>query len=136
MDAETRPHLTIRGCGCTLPAVQLTLENSWDGKTALLKCSGRLIFGDEADEFRARVLTLLKETTHIVLNFSGIVQLDSAGIGALIGTLISAKNRHSIISLVALPPKVHHVLEMSHLLKLFPVYENEQQAVAAGGHRS
>lgn len=123
--------MTAAGGGGKLIGVQLTMEASQHGQTAVVKCRGRLVFGDEEDEFRALILLLLKETSHVALDFSGITHIDSAGIGALVGVLISAKNRHSTVSLVALPPNVRKVLEISRLLELFPQYPTKEQALAA-----
>lgn len=100
------------------------------GSAAVLTCRGRIVFGTEADDFRTAVLLLLRESDHVILNMAGVTHIDSAGIGSLVGVLISTKNRHGRLSLVALSDKVRHVLEVSHLKTLFPVFDSAEDAVA------
>lgn len=108
----------------------LALEASRQGSAAVLTCRGRIVFGTEADDFRTAVLLLLRETDHVILNMAAVTHIDSAGIGSLVGVLISTKNRHGRLSLVSLSDKVRHVLEVSHLETLFPIFETAEDAVA------
>lgn len=115
----------------TISPVPLALEASRQGSAAVLTCRGRIVFGTEADDFRTAVLLLLRETDHVILNLAGVTHIDSAGIGSLVGVLISTKNRHGRLSLVSLSDKVRQVLEVAHLGSLFPIFDTAEEAVAA-----
>jgi hypothetical protein len=49
-------------------ALWLKLEVSKIEDIAVVRCRGRIIFGEEADELRRIILGLLNETERIVLN--------------------------------------------------------------------
>jgi anti-sigma B factor antagonist len=57
--------------------------------------------------------------------------IDSAGLGHLITARITAENRGATLKLLRLPPRVHDVLQMTQLLTVFEVYDEEDQAVAS-----
>ena len=48
----------------------LNLEVSKTKGIAVIRCRGRIVFGEEADELRRVILGLLKETNGIVLDFA------------------------------------------------------------------
>jgi anti-anti-sigma factor len=96
---------------------------------AVVRCSGRVVFGDEADELRRIVLDLLNETKRIVLDFSSIGQIDSSGLGTLVASLVSARNRGAQIKLAALSPKARRVLKITNVSPLFELYESTEQAI-------
>jgi len=58
----------------------LNLEVSKTKGIAVVRCRGRIVFGEEADELRRVVLGLLKETNRIVLDFAWIEFIDSSGL--------------------------------------------------------
>lgn len=110
----------------------LTLETTKRDSASVLTCRGRIVFGIEADDFRGAVLLLLRESNHVILDFAGVTHMDSAGIGSLVGLLISAKNRHRRLSLATLSDKVRQVLHVAHVQNLFSIYSSVDDALAAG----
>jgi hypothetical protein len=50
----------------------LNLDVSRTEDIAVVRCRGRIVFGEEADELRRVVLSLLNETKRIVLNLLGL----------------------------------------------------------------
>ena len=69
----------------------------------ILELSGRLVLGQESMDFRAKVKEVLEKSdwikekwgwnTRIVLDLGNLNFVDSAGLGSLIATHISAVNR-------------------------------------------
>jgi anti-sigma B factor antagonist len=96
---------------------------------AVVRCSGRIVFGEEADELRWAVLGLLKETQRIVLNLAWIDQIDSGGLGALVESFISARHRGAEIKFASLSPRARRVLTTTRVDQLFAVYDSTQEAV-------
>jgi anti-sigma B factor antagonist len=88
----------------------LNIEISRDNDIAVVRCRGRIVFGEESDELRRVILGLLKETRGIVLNFAWLEYIDSCGVGVLVASLVSAHNRGAAIKLAALGQRVRHVL--------------------------
>ena len=74
-------------------------------------------------------LGLLNETKRIVLNLAWMGQIDSSGLGTLVASLISARNRGAEIKLAALSPKARRVLRITNVGRLFEVYESPEEAI-------
>ena len=96
---------------------------------AVVQCNGRFAFGDEADELRRVVLGLLNETKRIVLNLSSVGQIDSSGLGTLVASLVSARNRGAQIKLAALSPRARRALRITNVGRLFEIYESTEEAI-------
>jgi anti-anti-sigma factor len=107
----------------------LKMDVSRTEDITVVRCRGRVVFGEEADELRRIVLGLLNETKRIVLNLGWIGQIDSSGLGTLVASLISARNRRAEIKLAALSPKARRVLRITNVGRLFEVYESTEEAI-------
>jgi anti-sigma B factor antagonist len=107
------------------------------GDVSLLDLKGQFILamrkGEPGDVQILEVVRDLMEagSKKIVLNFSGITLMDSAGVGQLIGALTSARNRGGQIKLLKPTNEVRKVLELTQLTKVFEVHESEERAVQA-----
>jgi anti-sigma B factor antagonist len=113
-------------CHMTLKMETHILDN-----VLILHCTGRLVFGDEAAAFRERIKNILLGTNQIVVNLSGIEYIDSGGLGTLVGTLASTRNRHGEIKLVRPVQRVSDLLQRTRLHTVFKSYESDDEAVAA-----
>jgi anti-sigma B factor antagonist len=101
-----------------------------DGVT-VLACSGRITFGEEAGALRESLKNTLSSTRQVVLNLSGVSYIDSGGLGTLVGVYSSARAAGADIKLTGIGPRLRDVLQITKLVTVFEVYENEQQAIAA-----
>ena len=109
----------------------LKMETHISGDVLILHCTGRLVFGDETAAFRERIKNILLGTNQIVVNLSGIEYIDSGGLGTLVGTLASTRNRHGEIKLVHPVQRVSDLLRRTRLHTVFKSYESDDEAVAA-----
>jgi anti-sigma B factor antagonist len=107
----------------------LKLDVSRTDDVAVVRCSGRIVFGEEADELRRVVLGLLNETQRIVLNLIWIEYIDSSGLGTLVASFISARNRGAEIKFAALSPRARRVLRSTKVDRLFEVYDSTEEAI-------
>jgi anti-sigma B factor antagonist len=107
----------------------LNLDVSRTDDIAVVRCRGRIVFGEEADELRRVALGLLNETKRIVLNLAWIGHIDSSGLGTLVASFISARNRGAEIKFAALSPEAHRVLTTTHVDRLFEVYDSTEEAI-------
>jgi len=73
-------------------SMALKLDFSRTEGIAVVRCRGRIVFGEEADELRRVTLGLLNETQRIVLNLARVEYIDSSGLGALVASFISARH--------------------------------------------
>ena len=62
---------------------------------------------------------------------ANIKYIDSAGLGTLVATHLSAKNQGASVRLSNLGNKFHEVLQITKLLTVFDVYDTEAAAVSS-----
>jgi len=111
--------------------MQLRLNVVRQAEVAIVRCRGRIVFGQEVDELRLSVLSLLKETNRVVLDLGGIEQIDSEGLAALVGLFISARNRGGELKLADLSPKCRELLRVTRLDEVFRIYKSVDEAIAS-----
>ena len=95
----------------------------------VIDCSGRIVFGDEAAALREVVKVALEKSPNMVLNMAGVSYVDSGGLGTLVGLYTSARNVGGTMKLAALNSRVVGLLQVTKLVTVFELYNNEQLAV-------
>jgi anti-sigma B factor antagonist len=109
--------------------MSLKLDVSRTGDVAVVRCRGRIVFGEEADELRRVILSQLKETQRIVLNLAWVAYIDSSGLGTLVASFISARHRGAQIKIAALSPRARQLLTITKMDGLLEVYDSDEEAV-------
>ncbi|MGE5724355.1 MAG: STAS domain-containing protein, partial [Acidobacteriota bacterium] len=71
----------------------LKIATEVSGDVFIVRCTGRIVFGDEAAAFRERLVQLLIGTPKVLVNLSGVDYVDSCGLGILVGLLVSSVHR-------------------------------------------
>lgn len=69
--------------------------------------------------------------TKIVIDLAGVTTMDSSGVGEMVSTFTTVKNRGGALKLASLPPKVADILQITQLITVFEVYDDEAEAVAS-----
>lgn len=110
-------------------SMALDLDVSKTGDIAVVRCRGRIVFGAETDELRGFILSLLKENNRIVLNLAWVHYIDSSGLGTLVASFISARNRGAEIKFAALSPRARRLFTITKVDRLFEVYDSSEEAV-------
>lgn len=111
--------------------MQLKLSTRTMDGIVIVDCSGRIVFGEESGYLRDTVKQLILENKRIVLNLSGVTYIDSGGLGTLVALFTSARSSGGSIKLATLTPRVGDLLQVTKLLTVFEVYDNEEKAVQA-----
>src|SRR5947199_8577874 len=101
------------------------------GDVFILRCDGRIVFGDEGAVLRERVGNMLSGSPKIVVNLTGVNYIDSGGLGILVGLSVSARNRGGELKLASPSQRVSDLLRRTRLEGIISVYRNEKEAVAA-----
>jgi anti-sigma B factor antagonist len=101
-------------------------------KTTIFDLSGDIDFANSRD-VRDSVLREIRErrTARVVVNLSQVRYIDSSGVASLVEGLRAARDLGSRFILVGLSTSAREVLQLSRLLKVFEVYENEQEALTS-----
>lgn len=96
----------------------------------LIKLDGKITIGSGDTQLRDVILNCLKEgKNNILLDMANVTTIDSSGIGELVGAYTTVTNKQGKLKLLHLPPKVTDLLQVTQLITVFEVYENEQEAV-------
>ena len=86
-------------------------------------------------EMRKVLLDLLKvkHVVRLIVNLERVKYIDSAGIASLVEGLKLSRDLKSGFALYGLSPTARQVLELTRLIKVFEVHDNEEEALRAGG---
>lgn len=113
------------------PSAVLSIELGLYGDVALLRCRGRLVYRQDADELTSIVADLLAMTRRLVVDLEGVESVDSAGLGELVMLHVWAEGLGYDISFAGANARVRHLLELTNLSEVLEVHANLDQAVRA-----
>ena len=99
-------------------------------KTTIFDVSGDIDFAN-SPEVRQSVLREIRQsrTPRVVVNLSQVAYIDSSGVASLVEGLKASRDLGSRFILFGLSPSAREVLQLSRLIKVFEVYDNEEQAL-------
>jgi anti-sigma B factor antagonist len=72
-----------------------------------------------------------KKAQRVIVNLKDVRYIDSSGVASLVEGLKVSRNSNSRFILYGLSPAAREVLELSRLIKVFEVFDNEEQALKA-----
>ena len=84
----------------------------------VIRCVGRLT-SENHTHLKELVRPLIFPGSRITLDFSELVYLDSAGLGAIVGLYVSSKTHRCQLEFVNLNPRIRELLGMTNLLGAF-----------------
>jgi anti-sigma B factor antagonist len=99
----------------------------------IVDCSGRLVFGEESASLRDKVKKLLAQSPKLVLNLHDVSQVDSGGLGTLVSLYTSARNAGGTLKLASLNQRVGDLLQITKLVTIFEVFDDEEKAAKSFG---
>lgn len=84
-------------------------------------------------EMRKALLGELREkrTPRVVVNLTKVRYIDSSGVASLVEGLKASRDTGTRLLLFGLSPSAREVLQLSRLLRIFEVFENEEEALAS-----
>ncbi len=100
-------------------------------KTTIFDISGDIDLAT-SPELRKALLRELRELKmpRVVLNLKSVRYIDSSGVASLVEALKASRDVGSRLVLFGLNRTVREVLQLSKLVKIFEIYEDEAQSVA------
>jgi anti-sigma B factor antagonist len=98
----------------------------------IINLQGKITIGAGDSQLRDLISQALSQGNNkILLDMQGVTTIDSSGIGELVGAFTTVTNRGGKLKLLHLPPKVTDLLQVTQLITVFEVYDNEKQALAS-----
>jgi anti-anti-sigma factor len=118
--------------------VSLQISNRVVDDVTILDLRGRsTLNGGESDFLRCQLKELEDGGVRkLLLNLVELTQVDSSGIGAIVGTYVSLKHQGGDLKLLRPCGRVLEVLTLFRLLETIPTFEDEAQAVGSFRPRS
>lgn len=108
--------------------MKLSVRNHHD--ITILEPSGKITLGDGDQDLGEAVRTQLDlGARKIIINFSQVSNLDSSGIGELVGSYTSIVNRGGSLKLCALNSRTFTLIKLTSLHSVFAVLDTEAQAI-------
>jgi anti-anti-sigma factor len=96
-----------------------------------VKCSGRIVAGDEAAIMEGAINRGLLESKRLVLDAAQVDRVDSTGMGLLVRFLSHTKKHGGDLRLSAPQPFFHTLLDATKLSTIFRVYGCEEEAIVS-----
>lgn len=93
----------------------------------ILRLTGPLTMSNLFD-FQAKVRA--HTARQLIIDFSKVPYVDSAGIGALVGAYVTHQKDEGQLSLVGVSDRVHHALQVTQVEKFFRFYDSVEAAAA------
>ncbi len=91
----------------------------------------KLLGGSFALEFSDFIKSLPKENLRfVILNFKQVDSVNSSGLGMLVSAYTSLKKDSIELVLVNVPQKVSHLLQITHLDRIFQIYPSEEDFIS------
>jgi anti-sigma B factor antagonist len=108
----------------------LTVTSRPAGRVTIVDLNGRLILGEETANLRTTLKNLVSTgQTRILLNMEDVSYIDSSGLGALVGAYTSVASQQGQLKLAKLSKKTRDLLQMTRLVTVFEVFDDEELAV-------
>jgi anti-sigma B factor antagonist len=105
-----------------------------DGDITILRMAGRLELDEGDIVFRNYVDKLVAEgRLKIVLDLKDVTKIDSAGIGMLVSKLLSTRKRGGSMKLLHLTRHSDHLMDITRLVTIFEIFDDEAEALRSFG---
>ncbi len=111
-----------------MPETTLTIETMDDAAAGLrvLRLTGSLTL-QSVFPFQAAIRE--GQFNALVLDFTDVPYMDSAGLGALVGALVAAQRAQRRLALVGANQRIKALMDMAHVSAFFPTFPNLKEAV-------
>jgi anti-anti-sigma factor len=102
-----------------------------DTDIAIIVPSGRLTIGEPAEALgRAIEQAFRSGAHHLLFDCSAVPYADSSGIGELLAGMRRAREVGGKAAIIGARGKIHEILDLTQLSRLFVIEETEQEALA------
>ena len=96
----------------------LRLQTQQSDDATVIRCAGRLTI-EHAEALKSEGKAAIPQCRKLVLDLGEVTQMDSAGLGAVVGLYISAKKAKCDFLLINYNNSIKRLLGISHLLSVF-----------------
>jgi len=102
------------------------------GDVRIIKLSGKITIGAGDVKIRELIDQALEDgKKHILLDLAGVSTIDSSGIGEMVACYTTVTKQGGQLKLLRLSPKINDILQVTQLITVFDVFDDEEEAVGA-----
>jgi anti-sigma B factor antagonist len=110
----------------------MKIDKREKGGVTILDVEGKITIGKGDVALRDAVQQALGEgAKKLLIELGRVSTIDSSGVGELVSAFTTVTNRGGKLKLVNLPPKVNDILQITQLITVFEVFDNEDEAIAS-----
>jgi len=100
------------------------------GDVRIVELSGKITIGSGDVKIRELIdESLAAGKKNIVLDLAGVSTIDSSGIGEMVACYTTVTKRGGHLKLLRLSPKINDILQVTQLITVFEVFDDEAEAV-------
>ncbi len=99
----------------------LSLQTSVEGDATVIRCTGKLTAG-VTGILRDEVKRQIPQSKKIVLDLTDLTQMDSMGLGTIMGLYVSAKASGTTLILINLSPRIRDLFRITNVWSILEVY--------------
>jgi anti-sigma B factor antagonist len=108
----------------------LQIAERQSGDVTTLDLKGRVVLGEGDAPFRQSIEALVRQgRLKIVLNLADVTYIDSAGVGVMVGKLVSVRKQGGDIKLLNLVQRNLRVMTITKLVTVFETFASEEDAI-------
>jgi anti-sigma B factor antagonist len=114
----------------------MKITESIQNDIAVLSLAGKLMGGRDTEKVHERVKHVIgRGIFRVIMDLEQLEWLNSAGLGILIASITSLRQKNGTLVLTHVNGKVKEILEMTHMHLVFDQYDSIEQAGQAIGDK-
>ena len=103
-----------------------------EGAVRVMDIEGKITIGSGDVELRKQVEDSISAgRVNLLLNLAGVSHIDSSGIGEMVGCFTTLARKGGKMKLLNLTQKINDILQVTQLITVFDVFDNETEALAS-----
>ena len=100
------------------------------GDVRIVELSGKITIGSGDVKIRELIdESVAAGKKNLVLDLAGVSTIDSSGIGEMVACYTTVTKKGGHLKLLRLSPKINDILQVTQLITVFEVFDNEDEAV-------
>jgi len=104
------------------------------GDVRIVELSGKITIGSGDVKIRELIdESVAAGKKNLVLDLAGVSTIDSSGIGEMVACYTTVTKKGGHLKLLRLSPKINDILQVTQLITVFEVFDNEAEAVSSFG---
>jgi len=113
-------------------ASEFEIKERQAGEVTILELKGRVALGRGSQALNDRLQALIDQgRIKLLVQCSGVTNLDSQGISSLVRGVISTRKRGGQLKLLKPSARAYHVLDTTRLLSVIQSFDDEAEALSS-----